>query len=168
MTTKQIAEVAGVSPDTALRKIKELYPEKVRNGRPVSLVQHEAVAVMAELRKIGFVAPQNAEVAPQNAKVVTHADLAMFAKALIGEMMREIIPLVAQPRQIDFVQDYFTIKGYANKLGISINYSDAIGIGRAAAKLSAERHAEIRKADDERFGQVNSYHVSVLREVFQA
>jgi len=32
MTIKEIAEVAGVSKDTVLRKVKELYPERVKNG----------------------------------------------------------------------------------------------------------------------------------------
>lgn len=67
MTVKQMAEVAGVSKDTVLRKVKELYPERVKNGKATRLIQTEAVCVMKELRKKNFVEPlQNAEVATQN------------------------------------------------------------------------------------------------------
>jgi len=70
-------------------------------------------------------------------------------------------------KQIEFVQDYYSIKGYASKLGHQIAFSEALNIGRAAGKISRDRGIEIRKVDDEAFGQVNSYHVDVLREVFQ-
>ena len=66
MTVKQMAEVAGVSKDTVLRKVKELYPERIKNGKATNLIQTEAVCVMKELRKKNFVEPlQNAEVATQ-------------------------------------------------------------------------------------------------------
>lgn len=62
-----MAEVAGVSKDTVLRKVKELYPERVKNGKATRLIQAEAVCVMKELRKKNFVEPlQKAEVATQN------------------------------------------------------------------------------------------------------
>ena len=68
MTTKEIAEVAGVSPDTAVRKIAELFPEKVGQGKRISLNHKESILVMGELRKKGFIElPQNAVELPQNA-----------------------------------------------------------------------------------------------------
>jgi len=80
MTTKEIAEVAGVSHDTASRKIKELFPEKIQKGKQTRLIQKEAIMVMAELRKQGYVQPtQNAEVPTQNSEAV---DIA-FKAALI-------------------------------------------------------------------------------------
>lgn len=47
-----------------------------------------------------------------------------------------------------------------------IAYSEALALGRYAAKLSREKRLEIRKIDDEAYGKVNSYHVSILEEVF--
>ena len=48
-------------------KIKEIYPERIKNGKATRLIQTEAVCVMKELRKKNFVEPlQNAEVATQN------------------------------------------------------------------------------------------------------
>lgn len=65
-----MADIAGVSKDTVLRKVKELYPDRVKNGKATTLIQTEAIHVMKELRKKNFVEPlQNAEVATQNAKV---------------------------------------------------------------------------------------------------
>lgn len=70
MTTKEIAEAAGVSVDTATRSIKSLYPEKMTQGKRVALTQVEAIAVMKDIRKVNFVQlPQDAEVPPQDAEV---------------------------------------------------------------------------------------------------
>ena len=70
MTTKEIAEISGVSVDTVTRKIKELYPDEIRPKRATNLVKEKAIRVMSELRKMGFInpLPQNAEALPQNAE----------------------------------------------------------------------------------------------------
>ena len=68
--------------------------------------------------------------------------------------------------QIEFKQDYYSIKGYASKLGQQIAFSEAVSFGKEASRLSKEKCFEIRKVEDERFGFVNSYHVEILDEVF--
>ena len=83
MTIRQMAEVSGLSTNTVTRKVKEMYPDRVKNGRPTNLVQSEAITVMAELRKKNFVSPlQNAEVATQNAKVsfLSEKDIAIISQ----------------------------------------------------------------------------------------
>lgn len=83
MTTREIAETAGVSTETASRKIKEMYPDRVKNGKPTRLIQSEALCVMSELRKKNFVEPlQNDKVALQNAKVsfLSEKDIAIISQ----------------------------------------------------------------------------------------
>jgi phage anti-repressor protein len=89
---------------------------------------------------------------------------AMTEKLLMA--VGNLVLAQSQPKQIDFVQDYFTIKGYSNKIKQVLTFSEALSIGRAAGKLSREKGFEIRKAEDERFGVVNSYHINILNEVF--
>lgn len=63
---------------------------------------------------------------------------------------------------------YNTIMEYLLMYGIdSLQLSQALMLSKDAAALSREQGYEIRKADDERFGTVNSYHVDVLDQVFQ-
>lgn len=162
-----MSEVAGVSVDTVTRKVREMYPDRVKNGKATNLVQSEAITVMSELRKKNFVSPmQNAEVPMQNAEVVTKSDLAAFGTAIVSEMMKQFLPLIQNRQPLMIEQDYFSINGYANKIGQRIAFSDALAIGRMAGKLSREKGAEIRKVDDERYGTVNSYHIDILKEVF--
>jgi hypothetical protein len=64
-----MAEVAGVSPETVRAKAKEMYPDKFMKGKKTVFNQQEAIPIMAELRKRGFVQPT------ENLEVVTRADL---------------------------------------------------------------------------------------------
>ena len=167
MTTREIAETAGVTIETASRKIKEMYPDRVINGKATRLVQSEALCVMSELRKKNFVEPmQNEKLPMQNYEVVTKSDLAAFGTAIVSEMMKQFLPLIQNKQPLMIEQDYFSINGYASKIGQRIAFSDALAIGRMAGKLSREKGTEIRKVDDERYGTVNSYHIDILKEVF--
>jgi len=172
MTAKMMADVAQVSVDTVNRKAKDLFPAKIfEKGKRVNFTHEESLAIMSELRKKGFVQPtQNAEVPTQNAEVARIDRLENMVEKLCLTMasLPQTIAAIAQSqnKQLEFIQDYYTIKGYASKQGVAIAYSDAYYLGKAASKLSREKAIEIRKADDEKFGVVNSYHVSVLKEVF--
>lgn len=81
MTTKEIAQAAGVSVDTVQRKAKELFPAEIQHRKKSQYTQKQAIEIMAELRKVNFVElPQNAAELPQNA-----ADLdAAFKAAIVG------------------------------------------------------------------------------------
>jgi hypothetical protein len=169
MTTKDIAAVARVSARTVTRTAKENGIGVIKPGVETVFTELESVQLMAELRKKGFVEPrQNVQQPRQNDELVTKSDLVAFGSAIVSEMMKQFIPLIqSQTKQIDFKQDYFSIKGYASKLGQQIAFSEALSLGRIASKISRERMIEIRKIEDEAFGSVNSYHISVLEEIFQ-
>ena len=67
MTIKQMAEVSGVSAETVRTKGKELYPERFKNGKKTIFNQIEAINIMAELRKRGFIKPtENIELPTEN------------------------------------------------------------------------------------------------------
>lgn len=64
-------------------------------------------------------------------------------------------------------EDYFTIAGYASLRGLNVDTSKANMLGRKASKLSREYGYDIGKITDSRFGKVNSYHLDILKEVFE-
>lgn len=176
MTINDMALVAGVSQETVRAKGKEMYPDKFVNGRKTVFNQTEAVTIMAELRKKGFVKPtenlelptENLEVARQNVADdrLDRLEGMVEKLCLAVATIPQTIAAIQSQKQIEFVQDYYSIKGYASKIGLKLAFSDAIALGRSAGKLSREQEKEIRKVDDESYGTVNSYHVSILQEVF--
>lgn len=63
--------------------------------------------------------------------------------------------------------DYFTIAGFASMRGVKVDVRDANKLGRKAARLSKEHDYPIGKAHSEIFGEVNTYHLDILSEVFE-
>lgn len=63
-------------------------------------------------------------------------------------------------------ENYFTIAGYASLRGMNVDISRANMLGRKASQISRKYGYEIGKAQDVRFGAVNTYHVDILKSVF--
>ena len=63
--------------------------------------------------------------------------------------------------------DYYSVSGYASLKGYKhLDIRKANLIGRLAAKLSKEYGVDIGKVKDERYGNVNIYHIDILHEAF--
>ena len=63
--------------------------------------------------------------------------------------------------------EYYTVAGYASLRGISLDTKRANLLGRKAAKVSREHGVDIGKAHSSIYGEVNTYHVDVLCEIFE-
>ena len=61
---------------------------------------------------------------------------------------------------------FYTVRAYANVHGIRLSLSEAKEIGQRASRLCRAHGVQMGQAKDELFGQVNSYPVEVLDEVF--
>ena len=63
---------------------------------------------------------------------------------------------------------HFTVMGYANLVSLPVDVKTAATLGRRCAALSRQRGLVIGDVSDPRFGNVHSYHESVLVEVVQS
>lgn len=64
-------------------------------------------------------------------------------------------------------EDYYTIAGYASLRGINVDINRANMLGRKASQVSRKYGYDIGKVQDPRFGTVNTYHVDILKSVFE-
>lgn len=62
--------------------------------------------------------------------------------------------------------EYFTIAGYASLRGIKVDTSRANLLGRQGVKLSRQYAVHIGKVSDAKYGQVNTYHLDILKQIF--
>ena len=101
---------------------------------------------------------------PQLAAMVTmltQLDVVKQEQAAQRSEMAEIrAKLTATP------DEHYTVGGYASLRGISLDTKRANLLGRKAAKVSREHGVDIGKAHSAIYGEVNTYHVDVLCEVF--
>jgi anti-repressor protein len=76
------------------------------------------------------------------------------------------IAIIEKHQEIEIKQDYFTILAYCKIHGIQITFSEAIKKGKIASRLSKEKGYDMIKTSDMRYGYVNSYKESILKETF--
>ena len=62
--------------------------------------------------------------------------------------------------------DWYTVAGYASKLGVKADLETCRKYGKKAKELSVKYGYNIGKTPDPRFGQVNVYHLDILQEAF--
>jgi len=62
---------------------------------------------------------------------------------------------------------FFTVRAYANILGIRLALSEAKAIGKRASEFCRSQGIRMGRARDELFGEVNSYPAEVLEEIFK-
>lgn len=164
-----MSELFNVSGATVRRVAKDLYPELFENGKRTIFNQQQSLLIGDKIRKQGYIQPlQNGKVPIQNEEVVTKSDLKDFAKDIVKSVLLELLPMINNnQKQLEYKQDYYSIIGYANSVGIKdLTFSEAVRLGKCAGQKSRDQEIEIRKIPDERFGKVNSYRIDVLQEVF--
>ena len=118
MTTKEVAEVLGVSTDTIKNCIRRIMPDKMQNGKTTFLNEQEVTMISKELKSNTFVSShQTYEVSSQvkntttrlevlaNYKAATQAmiELLEAEKAeLQAENERQARQLIEQAPKVDF------------------------------------------------------------------
>jgi len=164
MTVKELSNLFNVSDETIKNAIRELYPDFMQKGKKTNLDKEKCIALGEIIRKKGYIQPTNNLPEPTNNLYVTKDELKIFAK----ELIKELLPILQQSKQLEIKQDYFSVLGYMALKNIAeARFSEMICFGKEAAKISREMNLPIRKIPDERFGQVNSYHISVLERIFE-
>jgi phage anti-repressor protein len=113
-------------------------------------------------------------------KALTPAEMFLQMAQLSVDLERRQLALEETVNQLDAkIEDvkakatmspneHYSIAGYASLRGLIVNVNKANVFGRMATKFSKEHGYEILKAHSELFGTVNTYHLDVLTELFEA
>ena len=177
MTVKEIAEAVGKNERTVQRWVIKVS-DKMSLSSPMNPADYTFDETCAIIEQgMGKKAAGVYRAAAKPVEQVTGSEARIDR---LENMVEKLVMAVAQipaqmahmqsnAPQLEYKQDYYTIKGYAIKIGMtSLSFSDAVKLEKDAAALSREQRYEIRKVDDEGFGVVTSYHVDMLDQVFQS
>ena len=183
MTVKEIAEAVGKNERTVQRWVIKVsdkmssVSDKMSLSSPMNPADYtfdETCAIIEQGMGKNAAGVYRAAAKPVEQITGSEARIDRL-ESMVEKLVMAVTQIPAQMAQmqgnapqLEYKQDYYTIKGYAIKIGMpSLAFSDAVKFGKDAAALSRDQGYDIRKADDERFGVVNSYHVDVLDQVFQ-
>jgi len=135
----------------------------------------DAIKILMQNARNNNLPIKNIKVPIQNEKVNT--------TEIIKDVMKEMLPLFLElikqnnnllltqlnkkeSKQLEYIQDYFSIIAFANNNNIKITFSEAQIYGKKSVLISNEKNIEVRQVPNERFGKVKSYRIDVLKEVF--
>ena len=124
-------------------------------------------SVLAKLKSMGSATPEQTPAVkdPQLAAMVMMLTQLDSVKQEQEAQRLELADLRAKVTATP--DEYYTVAGYASLRGISIDTKRANLLGRKAAKVSREHGVDIGKAHSSIYGEVNTYHVDVLCEIFE-
>lgn len=186
MTVKELAEVAGVNPRTIYRAVKVLNYD-MKSGVAAQFDHEQCLRIVGAIKRqpkrVHLSQPpmtnvqgrQIAEVGQNDRLINLLSDMvpAMIEMAKScnesNAMTRRLVEsmsarqVIAPPEQ-----EYSTVSGYCRRNGIHVDLETAKRLGKIATAISNERGYPIRKISDERWGEVNAYHVSVLAQAVAA
>lgn len=182
MTTKDLSSFFGKSERT-IKRLSDKAGIVFKNGilkvfdkQEVELISRIIYKKVPEAIKTSidnaFNKPMTNDIAiPMTnvkAEYITKQDLIDYSKTLVKDIFKELLPLIKNNNQIEFKQDYYTLKAYCIKNKVNnITTSGLKLLGKEAVKISNDLNIEIHKADDEQWGVVNSYHIDVLKKLFE-
>jgi hypothetical protein len=150
MTTKEIAEITGLSRDTILNKIKEKFPLKIQNGKTTRLNQEESILIVNEL-KVDVsrnIRPSNFSEVPSNfSEVIELFKTSIINQNKIIDLFDKRLSMIesSQPKQIESNKQKISVRDYINKNKItSFNINGfVIQVGKQLTRLSKELHRDI-------------------------
>jgi hypothetical protein len=180
MTVKQVAEFFGKSEST-IRRVSKDIGISFENGKVKLYVKDEVESLSRILFKtvplavknaINETFPNNQGIALPNEEVNNNLEnmfmMFMQQQQKTNEILLNLIQDKQSTPQLEYKQDYFTLKGYCIYKGIEMpTVSELRIIGKDASKLSREKEIDIKKESDSSYGYVNSYFIDILNLVFE-
>jgi len=186
MSSLEIADLTGKRHDHVKRDLDKLYIELVdipKDGE-VKNSQNQSVKVYfvgrreCDILMMGYsvamrikVYDRWLELETKEQRQLTSAEQFLQLAKLNVETERKIIEQESrikalEDKQQDGKTGFLTILAYCRMNNIPEPLKQAQKHGKRAVKLSEKYNILIGKVSDERWGQVNSYHIDVLNELF--
>lgn len=142
---KHIAMLSGTAKGRMVREYFIECESKARAGALSTVKDPQIAAVILALTRVDAVEQEQKRQADELARIAENV---------------AVLEARTQPEN-----KHFTVMGYANLIGQSVDVRTAATLGKRCAALSRQRGMVIGDVSDPRFGAVHSYHESVLQEV---
>lgn len=154
------------------RKIRQYFIDyeketrtEIENDLIMSLRKKQIVIEKEQKKLEQKQVKQQLELINHQQQLLDHQQKQIETFSRIIELERSNRVLEAKADAIIDQSDYYSVLGYANLIGSKMPIESASKIGRKASKMSKNIGLEIGSVKDPRYGKVNTYHRSILKEL---
>lgn len=120
---------------------------------------------VAELLRTGRVELTPEELLVQQAQALLDQSRRLKAVETEQAALRSVVDEVVA-RQTTIDTGYYSVAGYASLYRLPLPAQQARAFGQQAARLSREQEVPVDSVYDAKFGRVNTYHTTILAQVF--
>jgi hypothetical protein len=181
ITVKEFSQNLKVSEELIKTKIREVYPNLMKNGKTTFLTKEQAVKIKTELEKTSSILTYTnlAQVNIQGENLIKLSDsvkdltleeqiqLSFKLQQSVLENLGSLLKLSEEKRntleiELGRNQDYYSVK----RVSMLNGKKDKDYNWRLLKNLSRGKGIEINKEFDSNYGNVNSYHIDVWKEIY--
>ena len=176
MSTREIAELTNKRHDHVMRDVKSMLEQLAEGGSPelgndinqgvTHVPDPERTSFTKEYllnRQMALTLVSGYNIVLRHRIIQRWEELENHQKSLSNSNAIVIEEMLAR---LGFVETHFTIVGYGNIHGFSLDRETASRLGHKATPVSNQLGYEIRKVNHPLWGYVNSHHGDVLKIVF--
>ncbi len=176
MNIKELSEVAGVSISTIRRVAKNLFPDHIKKGVKTDFSKEQCFDIMRKTNKKNKVDLGDVQHV-QNDEQVEHVDYEALGKMIGVAVAAALSPVVSELKEMRSTQlalpepvkeDSYSLVGYCRMKKMTVARSELALHGKELKKMANRKGITLRRIPDERWGEVNSYPVTILDEYFAA
>lgn len=174
MTVKQVAAVLNVSADLIKKRVRELYPDKMVNGKTTYLTESEVTAVKLRITQNSSIATYDdrnrlsdmPKTALEKSLIIQQAMFLINEEVETLKQENNLLQLENKSLQIELDEEksWYSVKriksmGYLQEL-------NARKIWSPLKKWSIENDYQIKTIFDANYGSIKTYHKDVWTAVY--
>lgn len=174
MTVKQVANALQVSDRLVSKRVKELFPEKVVNGKTTYLTEKEVTAVKLRIQENSSIATSNDRSRLVNMPKTTLEKKMLVQQAIlilneeIEELKQENNQLQIENKnlhiELDEEKSWYSVKRV--KIMGFLNDIPARKMWSPLKKWSIENDYQIKTIFDANYGSIKTYHKDAWKAVY--
>lgn len=165
LTTSKVTDSLGREQETNIVSEAGMYKLifQSRKSEAQEFQNFVTKEVLPQIRKTGTYSMQ--QLTPAQL-LLSQAQILVQQEQRMNHIEQKVQHLEAKVRTSE--TDYYTISWYCAIKNKKVPLSKANLLGKKCAKLSRELDYEIGKVRDQKYGTVNTYHIDILEQVFDA
>ncbi len=164
MTVKQVSEALGVSTDLIKKRIREILPNKMKNGKVTYLNEYEVTCISSRIKENSSLVTYD----DRNRLATTDGEMIQKLNEVMGWLSSKVKEVESRNEQLQIELDE-SLQWHTVKKVKTLGYLKDVSARKAWSPLrtwSLENDYQIKTIEDVNYGTVKLYHSDAWKAVY--